>query len=269
VRVTRHPAPRPATVWIDAASLEQALLNLAVNARDAMPDGGELELRTELADDGRRVELRIHDTGTGMDEATRRRAFEPFFTTKPIGSGSGLGLATTYGTITRAGGTVTVDSAPGRGTTFLISLPWFAGDPAAHPVPGPSLLPDPAPRPRLLVVEDDAGVRRLIARVLDDRGFAVVAVGDGAAALAALEADAAAFAAVLSDVVMPGLTGLQLRDLIMARWPHLPVVLMSGHVPDRPVGQAPSDAPRILAKPFTADELVDAVTSASGATARR
>jgi PAS domain S-box-containing protein len=255
-------AHAPGTVFADPAQLELVILNLAVNARDALPSGGTISVRvfeTEEGDDMGDGEgpaaplavLEVRDDGTGMDDATRVRIFEPFFTTKPAGKGTGLGLATVYGIVSQAGGEVRVRSAPGRGSEFRVCLPRWSGTVAddaaaalAHPVRG---------HETVLVVEDDAAIRALVQRALSRAGYhvAVAATADEA-----LEAVATAPDLLLSDVILPGANGWELALELQRRFRSLRVLFTSGYAA-QPTGAplVPGDAP-FLAKPFAPDELL-------------
>lgn len=264
-------------IRLDVGEIEQAVLNLAVNARDAMPDGGTLHLATHDEDvapegsaaigipRGQWAVLTVRDTGVGMSDDVRRRIFEPFFTTKPVGRGTGLGLAMVYGTAQRHGGHVTVESAPGAGTTFRLWFPVVAtaAEPSAPETRSAAATRDEErdAGARVLVVEDDEAVRRLTARCLRRAGFAVHEAADGEAALATLDGDGlAAIDAVVSDIVMPRMGGPQLVEALRSRRPSLPVVLMSGYAPDgRPEALLVQPRTAFVSKPFEPDELVEAV----------
>ena len=242
-------APPGGVVNVSRAAVEQILLNLALNAKEAMPDGGRLSIHVRSEDE--RVLLVTEDTGVGMDAATRDRAFEPFFTTKA--SGTGLGLATVRDLVVHFGGSVSVSSSPGRGTRFEIAFP---REQQALPVStaAPS---EPAPpvaaTPRLLLVEDDQLVRRSTARWLSAEGFEVLAVADGEEALAVL-ASATEIACVVSDIAMPRLDGEALARALAETRPGLPVVLMSGNrSPDSALVELPTRT--FVPKPLTQQEL--------------
>ncbi|MBL8948726.1 MAG: response regulator [Myxococcales bacterium] len=236
------------------AGLEQIILNLAVNARDAMPAGGTLRLVVSATDG--EVELTATDTGVGMDEDTRARIFEPFFTTK--NTGTGLGLATVRELVTRFGGTIAVESASGRGATFILRFPRISSE--VGPVRGRSRrapeVTEHALR-RVLLVEDDRLVRRSSTRLLEREGFEVIAVADGEEALAFL-ASAPEVACVVSDVSMPRMDGETLARELAVRRPDLPVLLVSGnHEPTPPVPGGPRRG--FLDKPFDGVKLRAAI----------
>ncbi|MBL0274673.1 MAG: response regulator [Anaeromyxobacter sp.] len=254
-------------VRADPAQIQQVLLNLAVNARDAMPAGGVLTIGTRevpaaeapaLGDQPPRdlVELTVADTGEGMTEAVRARIFEPFFTTKGPGRGTGLGLATVLGVVQQHGGSVEVVSAPGQGSTFRLLFPRSA---ERLPLASPTRRPAPPLRPlTILVAEDEPGVRRLVEGYLREAGHAVLAAPDGAAALALADAHAGAIDLLLSDVVMPGMNGRQLHEALHLRRPAVRVLFMSGYpalpgTQEEIVGSATGE---VLAKPFTRAELL-------------
>ncbi|WP_433301473.1 response regulator [Actinoplanes sp. CA-030573] len=246
-------------ILMDRSKLEQVLMNAVMNSRAAMPSGGRLTISTGVEPDGRFVSLTITDTGTGMPPEVAARAFEPFFTTKGRGKGTGLGLATAYGVVTDVGGTITLDSQPGQGTTVRVRLPISSDTPTA---PAP---PDRAAQPaggghRILVVEDEDGVRDIVCRILVKAGYEVHAAGDPQEALKlCLERDLQVDA-LLSDVIMPGMSGTQLAAELRRSRPDLPVLFMSGYTSGpAPGGQElPPDAP-LLHKPFQNDQLLNAM----------
>jgi CheY-like chemotaxis protein len=255
----------PVVVRADASGLQQALVNLAVNARDAMPEGGSLIVETRIEPAGGPGPdadapvgvLRVSDTGHGMDEETRARAFEPFFTTKPTGEGTGLGLATVYGIVTQAGGEVTLDTSPGKGATFTIRLPALV-EAAAEP-PAPTLPLRGRGNERVLLAEDEDAVRALISTVLTERGYTVLEARDGLEALEIAGRFGASLDILLTDVVMPQMTGVELALRLRESDPSLPVLFVSGHMGDkRPAAWPDPDVP-VLRKPFTPHELVGAV----------
>ncbi len=273
LRIAR--ASRPAAVLADRGRLEQVLLNLAVNARDAMPRGGTLRVATRHVDldqtsaqahpglaAGPHVELSVRDTGTGMSPEVAARIFDPFFTTKPAGQGAGLGLSTVYGIVTRAGGTIAVDTAPGTGTTFRI---WFPAStlPAGPPRPGGEARgPAPAARAHgtILIVDDDPAVLAGAARILRQHGYTTIEAGSGEEALSL--ATTRNFQLLLTDSVMPGITGLSLASRIAAVKPGLRILRMSG-TSDQRSGPGTDEAdPAFIQKPFTAAHLIDKVSTA-------
>jgi PAS domain S-box-containing protein len=264
--------PSRALVVADRGQLEQLLVNLTLNARDAMPTGGTLTFRTarvQLDGDfarhqpgielrtGPYVELSVRDTGHGMTPEVLARALEPFFTTKPVGQGSGLGLSTVYGIVKQNGGYVFLESEPGAGTTVRIYLA-AAESADAVPVPGPDAVRRGGET--VLVVEDEPMVRALAARALEEYGYRVVAAADGIEALAALAGPARDADLVLTDAAMPKLNGRQLADRLAVERPDLPVLFMSAHGDAESLrrGLVPPAA-RLLQKPFTPEGLANAV----------
>ncbi len=243
-------------VLIDPAQLEQVLVNLSVNARDAMPEGGTLSIAIGGAEGG--VRITVADDGAGMPAEVRDHAFEPFFTTKEAGEGTGLGLATVHGVVIDAGGTVEIDSEVGRGTTVAIFLP--QSDEALtvpeEPVRAGERAADGA---SVLVVEDQDPVRRQACRILEAHGYSV---RDAPSADEAL-ADWQPVDVLVTDVVMPGMSGQQLAEIARERIPGLRVVFMSGHTDDVLVrdGARHGDI-AFVQKPFTRNSLLRAVEEA-------
>jgi NO-binding membrane sensor protein with MHYT domain/nitrogen-specific signal transduction histidine kinase len=265
IRLDFQLNPSPAPVLADATQVEMMVLNLAINARDAMPEGGELAIATavqrisadrEMAD-GDYVEITVRDTGTGMDEATLRRAMEPFFTTKPVGKGTGLGLAQIYGSARQAGGTVRLESSPGAGTTVSVLLPCTDRKPNKHE-PATLLAANPSHgAAKILLVDDDDDLRDVVASALQTQGHHVVEAGDGASALAALETDMPDIAII--DFAMPGMNGAELARRIAERWPALPVLFASGFADTDAIEAAVGSNATMLRKPFRVDELLYAL----------
>ncbi len=250
----------------DPSHIEQVVLNLVVNARDAMAHGGQLTLATrQVVSDGRdprtppagrHVALTVSDTGVGMDEATRLHIFEPFFTTKA--AGTGLGLSTVYGIVQQSGGHIAVDSAPGAGTSFTICLPAIATAPARVRTPpdGTRLHETGHAGATVLVVEDEDHVRELLREILEDHGFKVLSAARASEAVAQLQR--AHVDLLVTDLVMPQTGGRELAERLRVLTPDLRVLFMSGYADVQPeAGEA-----RLLAKPFTAQALIDAVHSA-------
>ena len=255
-------------VSADAAQVEQVLVNLALNARDAMPGGGRLGIsatkhRVKAADDdrlepGEYVRVEVCDSGVGMSPEVTAHVFEPFFTTKPKGRGTGLGLATVYGVVKEAGGSIGVRSVPGEGSTFTVLLP-TAAEPAANaPAPRAERVAAEAARAeRVLVVEDDAMVRTATVRILERAGYEVLSARDAQGAIETLDRLGGDVNLLLSDVVMPGMSGWDLHTGVTRRWPGIPTILMSGHTDDL-VGRDALSGDRVefIAKPFVANMLL-------------
>lgn len=250
----------------DAGQIEQVVLNLAANARDAMPQGGTLRLR--VFGQGDRVVLEVEDTGVGIDDATQRRIFEPFFTTKPRGKGTGLGLSTVHGIVTQAEGRISVASRKGQGARFQISWPRtneaLPGEPQtsqiARPKRGEGLI---------LLAEDDKRARKLIVRMLSDAGFEVLAAQDGAEALSlAVNLDRSPDL-LLTDIVMPGMSGVELIERVQRMHPTVRFLLMSGYT-DQQLAPARFDlSVDLLPKPFGRRELLDRVAAKVGVLDRK
>jgi signal transduction histidine kinase/ActR/RegA family two-component response regulator len=249
-------------ITMDRSKLEQVLMNAVMNSRAAMPCGGRLTIGTAAGSDGWDggfVELTITDTGCGMAPEVAARAFEPFFTTKGRGNGTGLGLATAYGVVTDAGGTIALESEPDQGTTVRVRLP--AGSPGpVGDLPVGRAVPAGGRGQRILVVEDEDGVRDIVGRILKKAGYNVYAAGDPQEALKLCLDGNLHVDALLSDVIMPGLSGTQLAAELRKNRPGLPVLFMSGYTSGpKPGGQElPSDAP-LLYKPFQTDQLLQAL----------
>jgi PAS domain S-box-containing protein len=256
-------------VMADPTQLEVAVLNLAINARDAMPEGGVLDFTTRIVDtvgdpeleDGRYVELTISDTGTGMTEDVAARAFEPFFTTKEVGKGTGLGLSMVYGMARQSGGTARIASTPGAGTsvkmyfraadaTEIADAPGVAAEEVESAERGPA---------SILVIDDDPDVRDFIVTTLEEQGYRVRQASDGARGLK--EAARAAPDLVILDFVMPGLSGSEVANRLLAKRPDQPILFVSGYSETEAVRGVAPDAP-LLAKPFRAEALDKAVRSA-------
>jgi|SRR5579883_481313 len=256
--VVRIPlSPVPVRIRGDRGQIEQVIMNLAVNAKDAMPDGGTLTISTAEVNEGQRfVQLAIADTGMGMTDDVKRHLFEPFFTTKEVGKGTGLGLATVYGIVKQAGGTIEVDSTPGVGTAFFIRLPWCEIAPKSSTfIPMTNLHPRPTSTSQsVLLVEDEDRVRKMVRFVLESQGFAVVEAGGGEAAIRLLTPDRK-IDLLVTDLVMPGIDGRELATRVRALRPMVGVVFTSGYVPDhRRVEGLPGAL--FLPKPFTPLDLI-------------
>lgn len=271
VRIRIEVAAEPLHATLDSNQFESALLNLAINARDAMPKGGELVLRAfplQVAEGeratvpaGQYAMVVVSDTGTGMPPEVVERAFEPFFTTKPIGKGTGLGMSMVYGFMQQSGGHIDIASAPGQGTTVSLFIPLVQepAEQASAPVSSPVAKGDGQ---SILVVEDDPQVRMLVTVVLEDLGYNVVVVGDADAALPIL-ASARPIDLLVSDVGLPGLNGRQLAEIARQSRPQLPVLFMTGYAEKAQERAAFLDqGMSMIAKPFPLDAFSDAVREA-------
>jgi len=248
-------------VLADPTQIEQVIVNLAVNARDAMPLGGSVTIQTANVEteSGPAVELRLTDTGVGMTESEREQLFDPFFTTKA--GGTGLGLATVYGVVEQSGGTIEVDSSPGMGSSFHICLP-RAGV-AAEPPQAPRLHAEPERGDEtILLVEDETVVRQLVAEILENAGYTVLPAGDGPSALELLRRRSDPINLLLTDVVMPGMSGPEVAAAVTSMRPGTEVLYMSGYT-DSAIGHHGVLEPGIafLQKPFSADDLTRKVRS--------
>jgi PAS domain S-box-containing protein len=270
-------SPGPKWVRVDRAQLVQVLLNLVINARDAMPDGGTIEVRTTThevrpgrvldrlkapVEAGAYAELSVSDTGSGISPEHLPHIFEPFYTTKEVGMGTGLGLATVEGIVGQSAGYIQVDSAPGQGTSIRILLP-FAPEPTLKPRSGPAGRRKDKSRGRILVVEDEDPVRAVVMRTLKEAGFDVLGASNGHEALKQLEEIGGAINVVLSDVVMPGMSGRQFAAELSRRYHQIPIVWMSGHTREAELqkGQVTPDEP-FLNKPIAPDLLLDTLAKA-------
>jgi two-component system cell cycle sensor histidine kinase/response regulator CckA len=277
--VRMHLSPTLGSIRADPGQLEQVLLNLVLNARDAMGEGGRLTIETmnvlldqssaaakpvETLQPGEYAALVVTDTGQGMDQATLSRVFEPFFTTKPVGQGTGLGLSTVYGIVKQSGGFIWAYSEPGLGTTFKLYFP-VIGSPASVAAESQ---PPPGGRSEevVLIAEDEAMVRSIMARTLRECGYTVLEAADGQEALKLLETESRPVNLVVADVVMPDMGGQQMATRMAEQWPGLPVLFTSGYTgldvvsrgllePGREFLQKPL-APETLARKVR--EMVDA-----------
>jgi two-component system, cell cycle sensor histidine kinase and response regulator CckA len=272
-------------VKVDVSQFEQVIVNLAVNARDAMPDGGKLTVRTAnvTSEDAARlsykgmpaadyVRIDVGDTGTGIAPDIVDKIFEPFFSTKEVGKGTGLGLSTVYGIVKQTGGFVYVDSETGKGTSFHIFLPRHRAELEAHPeavaANGAAKEPPAGAKPRtdltgqgtILLVEDEEGLRSLNARGLRSRGYSVIEASNGIEAMEALEQKNGAVDLVVSDVVMPEMDGPTLLKTMRGRNPDLKIIFVSGYAEDAFEKSLPENQQfAFLPKPFTLSQLVAAV----------
>jgi PAS domain S-box-containing protein len=274
ITLNLRQAPQLGKVNADSSQLEQVLMNLVVNARDAMPEGGTLTIETANSqldensvklrsgtDPGDYVLLAVSDTGIGMTEEVKRRIFEPFYTTKEVGKGTGLGLATVYGIVKQTGGHIWVYSEPGVGTTFKIYLPLAKEEQsvAAEPVPARAL----GGTETILLVEDEEMVRQAALRILASAGYRVMEASDGEKALQCANGDSGAIDLLLTDVVMPRMSGRQLSDRLRKERPGLRVLYMSGYTENAIVHHGVLEQNVLLVqKPFTRDSLLRMVRSA-------
>jgi signal transduction histidine kinase len=237
IKLETHLTEEPAVVVADPSQLEQMLMNLAVNARDAMEDGGVLtiETRQQQPDSAERdratVLLRVADTGCGMNEETKSRVFDPFFTTKPTG-GTGLGLSTVYGIVTQCGGTITVDSAPALGTRFDIRIPAAEGEAESYHPPTRTTEPGLRAHETVLLVEDRIAMRALLAQMLEDEGYCVLVAHDPNDAIRIARQHPDRIDVLLTDVIMPNMSGQQVAQSIIALRPDLRVLFISGFSAD-------------------------------------
>ncbi len=265
IAFTLDLCPDALPILADRGQIEQVLMNLAVNAGDAMPDGGRLVVRTGLDPSGS-VVVSVEDTGSGIAEDIRSRVFEPFFTTKPAGEGTGLGLSVVHGIVTRHGGKVELESQPGRGSCFTVTLPLAAGTTPPETVKPECRQTPSAPRSgrRILVVEDESGARAVLGEILTTFGYEVLAVSTGAEARSLLAGPA--FDLLLTDLTLPDESGVGLARDLSARWQGMKVVLMSGFTEDETVrGMVAGGAARFLQKPFNLGALEREVRAALGA----
>jgi two-component system cell cycle sensor histidine kinase/response regulator CckA len=260
ITVHREFDPMAGSATVDVAQVEQVLINLAVNARDAMPGGGNLWVSTGTADaaEGRHVWISMRDDGCGMDEPTLDQIFDPFFTTKPAGEGTGLGLSTAFGTIRQAGGRLEAMSAPGEGTTFTVTLPSAGEAPVADSGHGAGRHGGE----RILLVEDEDPLRHLLADVLRSEGYDVVATGDGLTALALCSQ--ASFDLVVTDSVMPGSSGTAIARAARSHHPEMPVLRISGAPEPAKAATSEPDPTAFLGKPFTLEQLTEQVGTMLG-----
>ena len=274
IEIVAHLAPSAGSVFADRGQLEQVIMNLVVNARDAMPDGGTLSVETgsvaaadapaaarAASSAGRFATIVVRDTGKGMDAETMRRIFDPFFTTKEVGRGTGLGLATVHGIIEQSGGAVSVESRVGEGSEFRILLPALGHDaidvtPFLAETKSPS--PDARGSGRVLLVEDDDAVRAGLRRMLAASGYDVAEAEDGASAIAALAAGQGGFEVLLSDIAMPFVDGRELAREVRRRWPSLPIILMSGFA-DPDILERDVPGVTLLQKPLEPTTLLAAI----------
>ena len=273
IRLTLALAPELGRVKADPGQIEQVIMNLAVNARDAMPEGGQIEITTANLDvaspvksgphadipEGSYVVLSLTDTGTGMTEDVRSHMFEPFFTTKPKGKGTGLGLSTVYGIVKQSGGELGVDTHPGQGTTFRIYLPRLTGPRKASRFAGHARKLAKGSE-KVLLVEDEPEVRKLTRSMLRHLGYTVVEAPDGPAALKAWRKHGPSIDLLLTDIIMPNMSGRQLAEKLTSEQPGLKVLYMSGYTDEIIAHHGVVDSDKeLLQKPFSRDRLAEKI----------
>lgn len=260
--------PDALSIEADPSQFETAVLNMLVNARDAMPDGGRVTIAVSAADaapavrghaaaHGNFVAISISDSGTGMDPVTLTRIFEPFFTTKPVDKGTGLGLSQVYGFAKQSGGEIDAKSELGIGTSFTLYLPRCSASIAAPSESPNPIAAVPLPARRILLVEDNEAVGSFAAELLQELGQSVRWEGDGQSALEALRREKGDFDLVFSDVVMPGMTGVELAHKIKAEWPGLEVILTSGY--SHVLADEGTHGFELLKKPYSIEGLLTAL----------
>ena len=270
IRIVNALEPSGCPVKTDQGQIGQVLMNLAVNARDAMPEGGTLSFLTEDIDlaasqaeplalhEGRYAHLRVTDTGQGMQKEVSERIFEPYFTTKEVGKGTGLGLATVYGIVTQSGGQISVESELGVGTSFDIYLPWNVLEPSSASSEQDQWAP--GGYERILLVEDEPGVREITARMLAQKGYEVIVAAESKQAIDL--ASRVDFDLLVTDVVLPGMDGRRLAAKLCSRKPDLRVVYVSGYTRDGLEEGDLDQVTRFLQKPYSADDLASTVRGA-------
>ncbi len=272
IELSWKPFPSLWPVKLDAGQIEQVLLNLVINARDAMPEGGQLSIETSNVEwseeDCRLVPdrkpgcyamLRISDNGTGIPPEVQSRIFEPFFTTKEVGNGTGLGLSVVHGIVKQSNGHVEVDSCVDKGTSFMLYFPVVKEHVAITPK-DTSMLSPKVGTETVLLVEDEEGVRKIVRLALEKQGYTVIEAGNGQEALAAAESHSGVIKLVLTDVVLPVMSGRQLSKLLLARFPGIKVIYMTGYTDNAILRQGLNhDSHALLQKPFSMSELIQKV----------
>ncbi|KAF0245345.1 MAG: putative hybrid histidine [Planctomycetota bacterium] len=263
--VTHFNAVRP-WVFMDPMELDVVVMNLVINARDAMPSGGKLTISCANSSGtaGDWLEVRVKDTGTGMTEDTKKRLFQPFFTTKEIGRGTGLGLAACNGIVSSAGGEIRVETEVGKGSEFIVSFPLCAAGPQDTATKTPIALVKRGGGETLMLVEDDPAVRRVCAQALRQQGYQVLCACDGIDALAVAERQGYAIDLLVSDLVMNGMGGQALYERLQSRKPALRVLFMSGYNSEEKLrsGAIESEKSELLPKPFAPGILAQRVRAA-------
>jgi len=261
---------RPVYVRADPSQLEQVVVNLVTNARDAMPSGGTVTIETSITDlpspheglpPGSYAVLSVSDTGEGMDSEIRARVFDPFFTTKDVGKGTGLGLATVYGIVDQSGGQITVDSRPGHGSCFRVFLPETTAPMAYEGEPRPLHAPT-VPAVTVLLVEDEVAVRSVTQRMLKAAGHQVLVAESGEQALVLAELHSGAIDLLVTDMVMSGMTGTELAERLVTHRPEMRVLFISGYNGDREIPKSERyKAADFLRKPFNFEAFAQKVAS--------
>jgi CheY-like chemotaxis protein len=273
VTLARFAEPGLHRIWADRGQIEQILMNLVANARDAMPHGGPITIKTDNvhmdkalaerlgAPPGQYVTLVVRDRGVGMDADVQSHVFEPFFTTKALGKGTGLGLSTVYGIVQQSGGYIALESAPGQGTTFAMYFPLLARSVEEHEALAGDTTPDEVRRGKtILLAEDEDGVREMVADFLESRGHHVITGSDGAVALCRAGEYAGPIHLLLTDVVMPVMNGPELVDRLKRERPETSVIFMSGFAPEPALLDGAGLGEVVLIrKPFSLDALGRAV----------
>jgi CheY-like chemotaxis protein len=275
VKVVFLPRSESAFVEADPGQLDQIVINLAVNSRDAMPHGGKFVIETDTADfddafasqhppmnPGRYVMLAVSDNGCGMDDATRSRIFEPFFTTKEVGKGTGLGLATVYGIVKQSGGHIWVYSELGHGTTFKVFLPCADEKAGMARAVEEEIAFRCGEGTTILLVEDDPIMRRLTRQMLAEQGYTIIEAEDGRAALERVATDHSSIDLVLTDVVMPGVSGPELVLRLMDSHPDTKFLYMSGYTGELVADHSIGEGITLLEKPFTRSALLTTIQTA-------
>lgn len=272
IDLTWKPFPKLWPVKLDPGQIEQMVVNLLVNARDAMPDGGHLNIETsnvEWAEEDFRsiperkpgcyVMIRISDDGTGIPPEVQPRIFEPFFTTKEAGQGTGLGLSVVHGIVKQSDGFIEVDSRVNKGTSFTLYFPAVKEHISIAPVET-KFIPPKVGSETVLLVEDEEGIRKIIRLALEKQGYTVIEAGNGQEALAAAESHAGVIEIVLTDMILPVMSGRQLSKLLIARYPGIKVIYMTGYTDNAILRQGLNhDSPALLQKPFSMAELIQKV----------
>jgi len=263
IQLAIETPPDPVHVLADHSQLEQVLMNLAVNARDAMPLGGALSISTSV--DGATVILRVADTGNGVPPGIIERLFEPFFTTKEVGKGTGLGLSTVYGIIKQSGGDIQVTSEVGEGTVFTITLP-LAGTPDERLAQSDEV---PGGDETILLVEDEKQVRELVEQILSRLGYTVLVAADASAAIDLCRLHRQGIALLLTDIIMPRISGPEVHRRVAVLVPGIAVLYMSGYTGDKVFARGVSEeGVAFLQKPFTPATLASRVREVLDAAGR-